>query len=65
MLSRIATISPKLVCINIQPYGTTHAPKRSDILNIGGFSDAVFKVVSALLRDEPGRFVADVEATEL
>ena len=56
---------PKLVCINIQPYGTTQAPERSDILNIGGFSDAVFKVVSAFMRDEPGRFVAEVEAIEL
>lgn len=56
---------PKLVCINIQPYGTTQAPERSDILNIGGFSDAVFNVVSAFLRDEPGRFVAEVEAIEL
>ena len=46
-------------------YGTTQAPERSDILNVGGFSDAVFKVVSAFLRDEPGRFVSEVEAVEL
>lgn len=57
--------SPKLVCINIQPHGATQAPERSDILNIGGVSDAVFKVVSAFLRDEPDRFVAEVEAIEL
>lgn len=56
---------PKLVCINIQPYGTTQAPERSDILNVGGFSDAVFKVVSAFLRDEPNRFVSEVESIEL
>ncbi|MGD9647347.1 MAG: TROVE domain-containing protein, partial [Pirellulales bacterium] len=36
---------PRLVCIDIQPYATTQAPERSDILNVGGFSDAVFQVV--------------------
>ena len=35
------------------------------ILNIGGFSDAVFGVVSAFLRDDSGRFTAEVEAVEL
>ena len=34
--------SPKLVRIDLQPYTTSQAPERSDILNIGGFSDAVF-----------------------
>ena len=36
----------RLVCIDIQPYGTTQARERSDILNIGGFSDQVFEVVA-------------------
>ncbi len=54
-----------LVCIDLQPYTTTQAPDRDDILNIGGFSDAVFSVVSAFLADDPGRFVAEVEAVEL
>ena len=27
---------PKLVCIDLQPYTTTQAPERSDILNVGG-----------------------------
>jgi hypothetical protein len=36
---------PKLVCIDIQPYGSSQAPERDDILNIGGFSDAVFNIV--------------------
>lgn len=35
----------RLVCIDIQPYGTTQAPDRQDILNVGGFSDQVFDVV--------------------
>jgi len=29
----------RLVCIDIQPYRTTQAKERDDILNIGGFSD--------------------------
>lgn len=56
---------PKLVCIDLQPYTTTQAPDRSDILNIGGFSDAVFRVVASFLSDDAGRFVAEVEAVEL
>jgi 60 kDa SS-A/Ro ribonucleoprotein len=56
---------PKLVCIDLQPYTTTQAPERSDILNVGGFSDAVFKVVAGFLANDGGRFVADVEAVEL
>ena len=56
---------PKLVCIDLQPYTTTQAPDRSDILNVGGFSDAVFGVVAAFLADDGVRFVADVEAVEL
>jgi 60 kDa SS-A/Ro ribonucleoprotein len=35
----------KLVCIDLTPYGTVQAPERADILNIGGFSDAVFDVL--------------------
>jgi 60 kDa SS-A/Ro ribonucleoprotein len=56
---------PKLVCLDLQPYGSVQAPDRSDILNIGGFSDAVFQVVAAFLRDDAARFVAEVEAVEL
>jgi 60 kDa SS-A/Ro ribonucleoprotein len=36
----------RMVCIDIQPYGTTQAYGRSDVLNIGGFSDAVFDVIT-------------------
>jgi 60 kDa SS-A/Ro ribonucleoprotein len=56
---------PKLVCIDVQSYGTTQAPERSDVLNVGGFSDAVFHVVAAFVNDEPERFVSEVEAVEL
>ena len=55
----------KLVCIAVQPYTTTQAQDRSDILNVGGFSDAVFSVVAAFLTEDTGRFVAEVEAIEM
>ncbi|MBI5549207.1 MAG: RNA-binding protein [Deltaproteobacteria bacterium] len=38
--------SAKLVCIDLQPYGTTQAAERADILNVGGFSDHVFELVA-------------------
>jgi len=36
----------KLVCIDIQPYAHAQAKERTDILNVGGFSDQVFTLVS-------------------
>ena len=56
---------PKLVCIDIQPYGSSQAPEHDDILNIGGFSDAVFTVVSSFLSADKNRFVREVESIEL
>jgi len=37
----------RLACVDIQPYGTSQAPERPGILNIGGFSDAVFPMLAA------------------
>jgi len=62
---RLGVTTPKLVCIDIQPYGSTQAPERDDILNIGGFSDAVFNVIASYLSDDANRFVAEVESIEL
>tara|TARA_R110002049_G_scaffold285698_4_gene467055 strand:- start:215237 stop:216913 length:1677 start_codon:yes stop_codon:yes gene_type:complete len=64
-------VDPKLVCIDIQPYGTSQAAGsatgRDDnsILNIGGFSDTVFNVVSSFLENDASRFVREVESVEL
>jgi len=44
----------KLVCIDIQPNASTQAPDRHDILNVGGFSDAVFDVVAAFASGKGG-----------
>ena len=46
----------RLVCIDIQPYGTTQAAERRDIMNVGGFSDAVFTM---LARFAEGKMAAD------
>lgn len=53
----------KLVCIDIQPYATTQAAEREDILNIGGFSDEVFKLVSLFANDQlsAGHWVEVIE----
>ena len=47
--ARFKSRNPKarMVCIDIQPYGTVQAKSRADILNIGGFSDQVFDVIAA------------------
>ena len=36
----------KMVCIDIQPYATTQAAERADIINVGGFSDQVFSLIA-------------------
>lgn len=36
----------RLVCIDLQPYGTVQVPDRADVLNVGGFSDSVFSVMA-------------------
>jgi 60 kDa SS-A/Ro ribonucleoprotein len=46
----------RMVCLDIQPYGTSQAREREDILNIGGFSDQVFDVIAEFAR---GRLNAD------
>jgi 60 kDa SS-A/Ro ribonucleoprotein len=42
----------RLVCIDVQPYRTVQAIDREDILNVGGFSDQVFNVVSEFARGD-------------
>ena len=56
--------SPKLINIDLLPYQTVQACERADILNIGGFSDAVFNVISAFLENDASRFVREVECIE-
>ena len=57
----------KLVCIDIQPNTTTQAAEREDILNIGGFSDEVFKLVGLFANNElaAGHWVEVINQVEL
>jgi 60 kDa SS-A/Ro ribonucleoprotein len=51
-LFRARNPQAKLVCLDLQPNRTTQAQEREDILNIGGFSDQVFEVISAFASGE-------------
>ena len=42
----------RLVCLDVQPYGSTQAQERADILNVGGFSDAVFEILATFAKGE-------------
>jgi len=54
----------RLVCLDVQPNQTTQAGERADILNIGGFSDQVFEVISAFASGqlEADHWIARIEA---
>jgi 60 kDa SS-A/Ro ribonucleoprotein len=57
----------RMVCIDIQPYGTTQAREREDVLNIGGFSDRVFDTIAefAAGRLDAGHWVGVIDAIAL
>jgi len=57
----------RLVCLDVQPNRTTQAAEREDVLNIGGFSDQVFEVISAFASGqlEADHWIARIEAVEL
>jgi 60 kDa SS-A/Ro ribonucleoprotein len=63
--TRVKASNPnaKLVCIDLQPYGTTQVAERADVLNIGGFSDEAFDVVTRFARGEleSGHWVREIE----
>jgi len=57
----------RLACIDVQPYRTVQAIEREDILNVGGFSDQVFDVISAFARGElnADHWIGVIESVEL
>jgi len=57
----------RLVCLDLQPYGSTQAAEREDIMNIGGFSDAVFQIIAAFAAGElnPNHWVGLIDQIEL
>jgi hypothetical protein len=46
-------------------HSAKQTPDRSDILNVAGFSDAIFSVVVSFPSDDAEGFVAEVETVEL
>ncbi|APA70062.1 vWA domain-containing protein [Janthinobacterium sp. 1_2014MBL_MicDiv] len=57
----------RLVCIDISPHATTQAMEREDILNIGGFSDDVFKIIAAFAAGQldPEHWVGEIAAIDI
>ncbi|MEW6763728.1 MAG: RNA-binding protein [Pseudomonadota bacterium] len=57
----------RLVCIDCAPNSSTQAQERDDVLNVGGFSDEVFRIVSAFAAGatSAGHWVAEIEAIRL
>jgi 60 kDa SS-A/Ro ribonucleoprotein len=54
----------RLVCLDLQPYGSTQAQEREDILNVGGFSDAVFGILAQFAAGElnADHWVGEIES---
>lgn len=60
----------RLVCIDLQPCASTQAAERPDIMNVGGFSDAVFAMVGLFAEGRTGgagaeHWVAEIEKVTL
>jgi 60 kDa SS-A/Ro ribonucleoprotein len=57
----------KLVCIDLAPNKTTQALEGGDVLNVGGFSDAVFELISAFATGglDARHWVDVIEGTEI
>ncbi len=57
----------KLVCVDLQPYTNSQALEGGDVLNIGGFSDAVFGLIADFVNGELGAagLVAKIERINL
>lgn len=57
----------KLVCIDLQASGMAQGSEQADILNIGGFSDTVFRLIAAFAAGElhPGHWADAIEAMPL
>lgn len=56
---------PKLICWDLASYGSTQAPEEEQVYNVGGFADAVFGLIAALVADDRMRFVRMVEETQV
>ena len=57
----------KLICVDIQPYTSSQALERKDILNIGGFSDTVFQLIDWFCQGklDGSHWVNEIEKIEI
>ena len=57
----------RLVCIDVQPYGSSQASESKDVPSVGGFSDQVFELMAAFAAGElvAGHTVGRIEPVEL
>lgn len=56
----------KLICLDIQPYTTTQAKERLDVVNVGGFSDEVFRLFADVAQGQGGGYwVREIEKVEM
>jgi 60 kDa SS-A/Ro ribonucleoprotein len=57
----------RLICIDLQPYGSVQVLDRPDVLNLGGFSDHVFELVAEWAKSPQSSsyWVDEVEAVDL
>jgi len=57
----------KLVCLDIQPYATSQSYDRTEVLNIGGFSDQVFQIIADFAANKlhPEHWVGLIEQVDL
>lgn len=60
---KVSNPNARLVCIDCTPNATSQAVEREDVLNIGGFSDEVFKIIAAFAAGQlsPGHWVGEIE----
>lgn len=57
----------KMICIDIQPNAHSQAKEQSDIINVGGFSDQVFRLIAdvASSRADAGHWVKTIESVSI
>lgn len=61
---KVRNPAARLVCIDCTPNSTSQACERDDVLNIGGFSDDVFRIIAAFAAGQlsAGHWVGEIEA---
>ena len=60
-----ANRSARLVLVDLQPYTTTQALDRADVMNVGGFSDSVFTLIAEFGSGRVDGLVKRIEAVDL